>query len=247
MNYHGRIAVVTGAGSGIGRALTQALTRGRGACRGRRHRRKGPQRDASSVPTRPGHAVPGRRGGPGRGAGLRRRRAPATRARLDVVQQRRSRPVRERGGHVVERFRLAHRHQHRWGRQRHQGLPAATRRGRFRPAPVAVGEPVQCLRVDRGALPRRLQHREVRGARFHRGAAPRDDHRTSPGDRPLRAPGVVKTNFGANMRAAETEDPDQAAKLFARAAITSPRRPPASFCVGPRRTGRGSSSALTGA
>lgn len=37
-------------------------------------------------------------------------------------------------------------------------------------------------------------------------------------------PGVVKTNFGANMRAAETEDPDQAAKLFARAAITSPEK-----------------------
>jgi NAD(P)-dependent dehydrogenase (short-subunit alcohol dehydrogenase family) len=35
-------------------------------------------------------------------------------------------------------------------------------------------------------------------------------------------PGVVRTNFGTNMRTADTEDPDQAAKLFARAALTSP-------------------------
>lgn len=37
-------------------------------------------------------------------------------------------------------------------------------------------------------------------------------------------PGVVRTNFGTNMRAADTEDPDQAAKLFARAALTSPEK-----------------------
>ncbi len=37
-------------------------------------------------------------------------------------------------------------------------------------------------------------------------------------------PGVVRTNFGANMRTAATEDPDQAARLFARAALTSPEK-----------------------
>lgn len=37
-------------------------------------------------------------------------------------------------------------------------------------------------------------------------------------------PGVVRTNFGTNMRAAATEDPDMAAKLFARAGLTSPEK-----------------------
>jgi len=37
-------------------------------------------------------------------------------------------------------------------------------------------------------------------------------------------PGVVRTNFGTNMRTADTEDPDLAAKLFARAALTSPAK-----------------------
>jgi NAD(P)-dependent dehydrogenase (short-subunit alcohol dehydrogenase family) len=37
-------------------------------------------------------------------------------------------------------------------------------------------------------------------------------------------PGVVRTNFGVNMRAADTEDPDLAAKLFERAALTSPTK-----------------------
>lgn len=37
-------------------------------------------------------------------------------------------------------------------------------------------------------------------------------------------PGVVRTNFGTNMRAADTEDPEIAAKLFARAALTSPEK-----------------------
>ena len=37
-------------------------------------------------------------------------------------------------------------------------------------------------------------------------------------------PGVVRTNFGTNMRAADTEDPDMAAKLFSRAALTSPEK-----------------------
>jgi short-subunit dehydrogenase len=34
-------------------------------------------------------------------------------------------------------------------------------------------------------------------------------------------PGVIRTNFGTNMRVADAEDPDLAAKLFARAALTS--------------------------
>ncbi|MEE6137830.1 SDR family oxidoreductase [Mycobacterium sp. 050128] len=37
-------------------------------------------------------------------------------------------------------------------------------------------------------------------------------------------PGVVRTNFGTNMRTAETEDPDQAAKYFGRMALTSPEK-----------------------
>lgn len=37
-------------------------------------------------------------------------------------------------------------------------------------------------------------------------------------------PGVVRTNFGANMRTSDTEDPDLAARLFDRAALTTPGR-----------------------
>ncbi|WAC93057.1 SDR family NAD(P)-dependent oxidoreductase [Mycobacterium sp. Aquia_213] len=37
-------------------------------------------------------------------------------------------------------------------------------------------------------------------------------------------PGVVRTNFGTNMRTAETEDPEQAAKYFGRMALTSPEK-----------------------
>ncbi len=37
-------------------------------------------------------------------------------------------------------------------------------------------------------------------------------------------PGVVRTNFGANMRTSDTEDPELAAKLFDRAALTSPTK-----------------------
>jgi short-subunit dehydrogenase len=37
-------------------------------------------------------------------------------------------------------------------------------------------------------------------------------------------PGVVRTNFGANMRTADTEDPELAAKHFQRAALTSPAK-----------------------
>jgi NAD(P)-dependent dehydrogenase (short-subunit alcohol dehydrogenase family) len=37
-------------------------------------------------------------------------------------------------------------------------------------------------------------------------------------------PGVVRTNFAANMRTAETEDPDLAAKLITRVALTSPEK-----------------------
>lgn len=37
-------------------------------------------------------------------------------------------------------------------------------------------------------------------------------------------PGVVRTNFGANMRTSDTEDPDLAARLLDRAALTTPAR-----------------------
>jgi NAD(P)-dependent dehydrogenase (short-subunit alcohol dehydrogenase family) len=37
-------------------------------------------------------------------------------------------------------------------------------------------------------------------------------------------PGVVRTNFGANMRTADNEDPEIAAKYFTRAALTTPAK-----------------------
>jgi NAD(P)-dependent dehydrogenase (short-subunit alcohol dehydrogenase family) len=37
-------------------------------------------------------------------------------------------------------------------------------------------------------------------------------------------PGVVRTNFMANMRTADTEDPEMATKLFERAALTKPEK-----------------------
>jgi short-subunit dehydrogenase len=37
-------------------------------------------------------------------------------------------------------------------------------------------------------------------------------------------PGVVRTNFGTNMRTAATEDPEVAAKYFGRMALTSPEK-----------------------
>jgi NAD(P)-dependent dehydrogenase (short-subunit alcohol dehydrogenase family) len=37
-------------------------------------------------------------------------------------------------------------------------------------------------------------------------------------------PGVVRTNFGANMRTADNEDPELAAKYFTRAALTTPAK-----------------------
>jgi short-subunit dehydrogenase len=37
-------------------------------------------------------------------------------------------------------------------------------------------------------------------------------------------PGVVRTNFGTNMRTADTEDPEQAARYFSRLALTSPEQ-----------------------
>jgi NAD(P)-dependent dehydrogenase (short-subunit alcohol dehydrogenase family) len=37
-------------------------------------------------------------------------------------------------------------------------------------------------------------------------------------------PGVVRSNFGTNMRTADTEDRDKAVKLFQRAALTSPEK-----------------------
>lgn len=247
MNYHGRIAVVTGAGSGIGRALTQALTRAGAHVAAADIDEKGLSETQAACP--PGQVTPYRVDVADRDAVLgfaedvHRQLGPASmlfnNAGVDLFASVADMSWKDFDwliginiGGVVNGTKAFLPQLVEAGSAQHPsrlvnlssafGLIAVPYQGAYSTAKFAVRGFTEALRQEMI-----IERHPVTVHCVH--------------------PGVVKTNFGANMRAAETEDPDQAAKLFARAAITSPRRPPASFCVGPRKTGPGSSSAPTGA
>ena len=222
--FAGKVAVVTGAGSGIGQALAIELAR------------SGAKLAISDVDTEGLAATEERLTAIG---------APVKADRLDVTEREAFAAVRRRGqralrqgqpdlqqrGHRVHR---RHRGQpvqgHRAGdgrrllgrRQRHQGVPAAPDRLRRR----ARRQHLQRVRAVRGARPGRLQRGQVRGARIHRGAAPGDDRRGPSGQGDDGASRRHQDRDRPQRRAAaEGVDQDGLAKIFdKKLASTSPQK-----------------------
>ncbi|BCO40685.1 acetoin dehydrogenase [Mycobacterium paraintracellulare] len=224
MNYHGRIAVVTGAGSGIGRALTQALTRGRAHVAAADIDEKGLSQTQAACP--PGQVTPYRVDVADRDAVLgfaedvHRQLGPASmlfnNAGVDLFASVADMSWKDFDwliginiGGVVNGTKAFLPQLVEAGSGQHPsrlvnlssafGLIAVPYQGAYSTAKFAVRGFTEALRQEMI-----IERHPVTVHCVH--------------------PGVVKTNFGANMRAAETEDPDQAAKLFARAAITSPEK-----------------------
>ncbi|AFC42906.1 MULTISPECIES: SDR family NAD(P)-dependent oxidoreductase [Mycobacterium] len=224
MNYHGRIAVVTGAGSGIGRALTQALTRGGAHVAAADIDEKGLSETQAACP--PGQVTPYRVDVADRDAVLgfaedvHRQLGPASmlfnNAGVDLFASVADMSWKDFDwliginiGGVVNGTKAFLPQLVEAGSGQHPsrlvnlssafGLIAVPYQGAYSTAKFAVRGFTEALRQEMI-----IERHPVTVHCVH--------------------PGVVKTNFGANMRAAETEDPDQAAKLFARAAITSPEK-----------------------
>lgn len=224
MNYHGRIAVVTGAGSGIGRALTQALTRGGAHVAAADIDEKGLSETQAACP--PGQVTPYRVDVADRDAVLgfaedvHRQLGPASmlfnNAGVDLFASVADMSWKDFDwliginiGGVVNGTKAFLPQLVEAGSGQHPsrlvnlssafGLIAVPCQGAYSTAKFAVRGFTEALRQEMI-----IERHPVTVHCVH--------------------PGVVKTNFGANMRAAETEDPDQAAKLFARAAITSPEK-----------------------
>ncbi|AFJ34384.1 SDR family NAD(P)-dependent oxidoreductase [Mycobacterium intracellulare] len=224
MNYHGRIAVVTGAGSGIGRALTQALTRGGAHVAAADIDEKGLSETQATSP--PGQVTPYRVDVADRDAVLgfaedvHRQLGPASmlfnNAGVDLFASVADMSWKDFDwliginiGGVVNGTKAFLPQLVEAGSAQHPsrlvnlssafGLIAVPYQGAYSTAKFAVRGFTEALRQEMI-----IERHPVTVHCVH--------------------PGVVKTNFGANMRAAETEDPDQAAKLFARAAITSPEK-----------------------
>lgn len=224
MNYHGRIAVVTGAGSGIGRALTQALTRGGAHVAAADIDEKGLSETQAACP--PGQVTPYRVDVADRDAVLgfaedvQRQLGPASmlfnNAGVDLFASVADMSWKDFDwliginiGGVVNGTKAFLPQLVEAGSSQHPsrlvnlssafGLIAVPYQGAYSTAKFAVRGFTEALRQEMI-----IERHPVTVHCVH--------------------PGVVKTNFGANMRAAETEDPDQAAKLFARAAITSPEK-----------------------
>ncbi|ASW84704.1 SDR family NAD(P)-dependent oxidoreductase [Mycobacterium intracellulare subsp. intracellulare] len=224
MNYHGRIAVVTGAGSGIGRALTQALTRGGAHVAAADIDEKGLSETQAACP--PGQVTPYRVDVADRDAVLgfaedvHRQLGPASmlfnNAGVDLFASVADMSWKDFDwliginiGGVVNGTKAFLPQLVEAGSAQHPsrlvnlssafGLIAVPYQGAYSTAKFAVRGFTEALRQEMI-----IERHPVTVHCVH--------------------PGVVKTNFGTNMRAAETEDPDQAAKLFARAAITSPEK-----------------------
>jgi NAD(P)-dependent dehydrogenase (short-subunit alcohol dehydrogenase family) len=224
MNYHGRIAVVTGAGSGIGRALTQALTRGGAHVAAADIDEKGLSETQAACP--PGQVTPYRVDVADRDAVLgfaedvHRQLGPASmlfnNAGVDLFASVADMSWKDFDwliginiGGVVNGTKAFLPQLVEAGSGQHPsrlvnlssafGLIAVPYQGAYSTAKFAVRGFTEALRQEMI-----IERHPVTVHCVH--------------------PGVVKTNFGANMRAAETEDPDQAAKLIARAAITSPEK-----------------------
>lgn len=224
MNYHGRIAVVTGAGSGIGRALTQALTRGGAHVAAADIDEKGLSETQAACP--PGQVTPYRVDVADRDAVLgfaedvHRQLGPASmlfnNAGVDLFASVADMSWKDFDwliginiGGVVNGTKAFLPQLVEAGSGQHPsrlvnlssafGLIAVPYQGAYSTAKFAVRGFTEALRQEMI-----IERHPVTVHCVH--------------------PGVVKTNFGTNMRAAETEDPDQAAKLFARAAITSPEK-----------------------
>lgn len=224
MNYQGRIAVVTGAGSGIGRALTQALTRGGAHVAAADIDEKGLSETQAACP--PGQVTPYRVDVADRDAVLgfaedvHRQLGPASmlfnNAGVDLFASVADMSWKDFDwliginiGGVVNGTKAFLPQLVEAGSAQHPsrlvnlssafGLIAVPYQGAYSTAKFAVRGFTEALRQEMI-----IERHPVTVHCVH--------------------PGVVKTNFGTNMRAAETEDPDQAAKLFARAAITSPEK-----------------------
>lgn len=224
MKYHGRIAVVTGAGSGIGRALTHALTRDGAHVAAADIDDRGLSETQAACP--PGQVTPYRVDVADRDAVLgfaedvHRQLGPASmlfnNAGVDLFASVADMSWRDFDwliginiGGVVNGTKAFLPQLIKAGSAQHPsrlvnlssafGLIAVPYQGAYSTAKFAVRGFTEALRQEMI-----IERHPVTVHCVH--------------------PGVVKTNFGANMRAAETEDPDQAAKLFARAAITSPEK-----------------------
>ena len=169
-DFNGRVAAITGAGSGIGRALANELAKRGAHLALARHRRRRPGGD--------GGAVRGPRAS-------RSPRSTSTWPTVTAVEAWAEQVVADHGkvnlifnnagvalgatieSDVLRGLRVADRHQLLGRRVRDQGLPAAPQGLGRGPR----GEPLQRLRPDQRAVAVGLQRGEVRRPRLHRRAA----------------------------------------------------------------------------
>ena len=168
-DFRNKVAAITGAGSGMGRALALELAARGCAVGDRRRRPRVAERDRVDAARHEGEGVvpPGRRGGPRRDGAVRRRRRARARQSESGVQQRRRLGHQHRREAQLRRLRVVDEHQLLGRRARHEGVPAVPAAG----GRSAHHQHVEHLRRGRVPEPGRLQRVEVRGARLHGGAA----------------------------------------------------------------------------